>query len=364
MKKLISIILILSFSLMLCSCRQNNEPVPAESGNKEESAVTETNTGSETLYNPETEAHKVDKGPETSKAANIYVLSGPTGIGALPLWERAENGETDTRYHFTLSGSNDEIIAAISKGEADIAAVATNLASVLYNKTNGGVMALAINTTGVLSILSNGTPIVSVRDLAGKTIYSPGHGANPEYILRYLLVKNGLDPDFDVNICFVSEGSELLQVWTGDPDAYILAPQPVATTLLVQNENAKIDLNLTEEWEMVSTDGSALVMGCVIARTEFVENNPEVVTAFLDDYKISIEQARSDSTGTAELCEKYGIIPKAAIAMKALPYCGLTFITGLELKEQLSGYLQVMYDANPASIGGQLPSDPFYYETK
>ena len=297
----------------------------------------------------------------TAAEINLYVLSGPTGIGAMNLWAASDAGETKNTYHITMPGANDEVVAALSKGDADIAAVATNLAATLYNKTEGSVTVLAVNTLGVLSLLSNGQEVNAVSDLKGKTIYAPGQGANPEYILRYVLTGNGLDPDKDVTLRFVGEGSELLTVWQSDPEAVILAPQPVATSILMQNENAKTLFDMTEEWDKIAGGDSTLMMGCVIVRNEFLQANPGAVELFLQEYAASIEKAQSDVEGTAALCEQYGLIPKAALAQKAIPSCGLTFVTGAEMKTGLSGYLQVMFDANPKSVGGALPGDNFYY---
>lgn len=308
----------------------------------------------------DTEPQQPDDTPAPAEV-NLYVLSGPTGIGAMNLWAAADAGETQNTYYITMPGANDEVVAAISNGDADIAAVATNLAATLYNKTSGGVTVLAVNTLGVLSLLGSGQEIASIADLAGKTIYAPGQGANPEYILRYVLNGNGLDPDKDVTIRFVGEGSELLTVWQTDPEAIIMAPQPVATSILMQNENARTLFNMTDEWDRVSGGDSTLMMGCVIVRNEFLQENPGAVALFLQEYAASIEKAQSDVEGTAALCEQYGLIPKAALAQKAIPSCGLTFVTGAEMKSALSGYLQVMFDANPKSVGGAMPGDDFYY---
>ena len=298
---------------------------------------------------------------QTAAEINLYVLSGPTGIGAMNLWAAADAGETKNTYHITMPGANDEVVAALSNGEADIAAVATNLAATLDDKTSGGVTVLAVNTLGVLSLLSNGQEAATVSELKGKTIYAPGQGANPEYILRYVLSGNGLDPDKDVTLRFVGEGSELLTVWQSDPEAIIMAPQPVATSILMQNENARTLFDMTEEWDKIAGGDSTLMMGCVIVRNEFLQANPGAVELFLQEYAASIEKAQSDVEGTAALCEQYGLIPKAALAQKAIPSCGLTFVTGAEMKTGLSGYLQVMFDANPKSVGGALPGDNFYY---
>ena len=334
-KKLISLLLALTLALSLAACGSQPAPEPMQ---------------------PEEPAAAL-----TPAEVNLYVLSGPTGIGAMNLWAAADAGETENTYHITMPGANDEVVAAISNGDADIAAVATNLAATLYNKTDGGVTVLAVNTLGVLSLLGNGGEAASIADLAGRTLYAPGQGANPEYILRYVLRGNGLDPDSDVTLRFVGEGSELLTVWQTDPEAVILAPQPVATSILMQNENARTLFDMTEEWDKVSGGESTLMMGCVIVRNAFLQEHPDAVTLFLQEYAASIEKAQSDAAGTAALCEQYGLIPKAALAEKVLPYCGLTFVTGAEMKAGLSGYLQVMFDADPRSVGGAMPDDGFYY---
>jgi len=323
MKKLISFVLVFAFVVLLAACGEKRE------------------TGE----------------------MDVYVLAGPTGIGAVNLWAQSEAGESANTYNFKLVSENEEIIAAISKGEADIAAVATNLASSLYNKTNGEVTVLAVNTLGVLSILTNGTELSSISDLAGKTIYAPGQGANPEYILRYVLAGNGLDPDTDLTIKFVAKGDELPAVWAKEPEAVIMAPQPVATSILIKYPEAKTAFDMTEQWNKISGKND-LMMGCVIVRNEFLKENEGVVKTFLEEYKNSVLAASADAAATGALCEKYGIIPKAAIATKAIPHCGLTYVDGADMKAGLSSYLDVMFKANPKSVGGALPADDFYYVGK
>lgn len=292
--------------------------------------------------------------------ANVYVLSGPTGIGAANLKDKADKGETEGEYNITVVAQPDEVVGKISNGEADIAAIATNLAAKLYNKTEGNITVLAVNTLGVLNVVTpNGVEISSLADLKGKKVYTTGQGSNPEYIINHLLDKNGIKDD--VTLEFKAEGTELLTVWSTDPNAVIIAPQPVATTLTVQNQGSKIAIDLTKEWEKVD-NSSALMMGCVVVRNEFLKNNKATVDKFLEEYKASIETANTDLEVTSSLCETYGIIPKAAIAMKAIPNCNLTFVKGSEMKQKLSGYLKVLFDADKTAVGGKLPSDDFYYE--
>lgn len=298
--------------------------------------------------------------PQTVKA-NVFMISGPTGIGAVNLMSADEAGTAKGDYEFTVVAAPTEIVAKISNKEADIAAVATNMASTIYNKTNGGVTVLAVNTLGVLNVLTNGTEITSLADLKGKKVYTTGQGANPEYVIDYLLTKNGVNPDTDLDLQFKAEGTELVTVWATEPDAVIIAPQPVATSILNKYEGSKLTIDLTDEWEKVG-DGSALMMGCVIVRNEFLSQNPDTVKLFLEEYEASIKKANEDVDGTAALCEKFGIVAKAALAKKAIPASNVCFVTGSEMKTKLSGYLAVLFAADKKAVGGKLPADDFYYE--
>ena len=294
--------------------------------------------------------------------ANVYVLSGPTGIGAANLKANAEKKETAVNYNVTVVAQPDEVVAKISNGEADIAAIATNLAAKLYNKTKGGITILAVNTLGVLNVVTpEGVEINSLADLKGKKVYTTGQGSNPEYIINYLFEKNGINKESDLTLEFKAEGTELLTVWSNDPTAVIIAPQPVATTLTVQNPTAKIAIDLTDEWEKLG-DGSALMMGCIVVRNEYLKENKATVDKFMEEYKASVETANKDIDGTAALCETYGIVAKAAIAKKAIPNCNLCFVSGKEMKTKLSGYLTVLFNADKTAVGGTLPDDTFYYE--
>jgi len=291
--------------------------------------------------------------------ANVYGISGPTGIGLASLMKDAKEGKGSLNYNIQLAASNDEIVAKISNKEADIAAVATNLASTLYNKTNGGIKVLAVNTLGVLNVVTKGVEVKSIADLKGKTVYSTGQGANPEYILKSIIENNGLEMGKDVKVEFVSQPTELVAKVVPAKEAIVVAPQPVATTITVQDKDAKIAINLNDEWNKFND--KKLVMGCIIARSEYVEENPEAIEAFLKDYEASIKVVSEDIDTAAALCEEFKIIPKAAVAKKAIPYCNIVFEDGDAMKSDLSAYLEFLFNANPKSIGGKLPADDFYY---
>jgi len=295
--------------------------------------------------------------PAAPEVINVAALKGPTAMGMIKLMDdESENSS----FNFTISGAADEITPALIQGNIDIACVPANLASVLYNKTEGGVRVLAINTLGVLYICQNGEPtIASVADLKGKTIYASGKGATPEYALRYILSQNGIDPDSDVSIEWKSEHSECLSALLSDEGSAAMLPQPFVTTAQTKSENMNVVLDLNEQWEALN-NGSALVTGVVIARREFVEAYPRAVDDFLSEYGASVEYVNANTADAAQLIEKFDIVP-AAVAEKALPKCNIVFVSGAEMKEKLSGYLSVLFESAAASVGGTLPGDDFYY---
>lgn len=264
---------------------------------------------------------------------------------------------------FELAAAPDEVSAKLVQGEVDIAAVPANLASVLYNKTNGGVQVLAVNTLGVLYIVEDGDTVHSIADLKGRTIYAGGKGATPEYALNYILEKNGLVPGEDVTIEWKSEHAECLAALMAEDNAIAMLPQPFVTTAQTKSDKIQVRLDLTAEWNAIQKDSDApsqLITGVVVARKAFIEENPEAVSAFMDSYAASVDFVNANIDEAAELVGKYEIVP-AAVAQKAIPACNITFIAGGEMKQALSGYLSVLFEQNPKAVGGAMPGDDFYY---
>lgn len=290
----------------------------------------------------------------------IAGLKGPTTMGLVNLLSMEEKGTASLDYDLQLYGAADEIVPKLIKGELDMAAIPANLAATLYQKTNGGIQVMAVNTLGVLYVVEKGDTVHSFADLKGRTILSTGKGTTPEYVLRYLLKKNGLDPDKDVKIEYYSEASEVTaQMAATKKDAIAVLPQPYVTAAQMKDSSLRVVLDLTKEWNKVCD--TQLITGVTVVRKAYAEEHPEVVTAFLNDYKKSVEAANNDLDGTAALCEKVGVVAKAAIAKKALPKCNIVCRTGSEMKKDVSAYLQVLYDASPAAVGGKLPDNNFYW---
>lgn len=286
------------------------------------------------------------------------VLKGPTGIGACQLLSLNEEGKTRNKYSVTLLSEATDMIAQIAAGQLDIAAIPTNAAASLYNKTNGAVRLAALNTAGVLYVLENGDSIKSVTDLKGKTIYAVGQGSNPEYVLRFILSQNGIDPDKDAELVFLDSAELTTRAATGDIEICML-PVPAVTTVLMKNKSMRTALDLSKEWDSLNTSG-ILTMGCIVVRSDFAKNHPIEVMAFLDEYGSSINFTKQNPSQAAQLCAKFSIVPSAAVAEKAIPDCNLIYISGDNIRPAIEGYLKVLYDFNPKSIGGKMPGDDFY----
>lgn len=358
-KRILALLLCLALGLSLAACapKSNGEQVSPSPDASPSQSVT-----------PSTEPTP-DAEPAEPTTVRFAVLAGPTGVGAAKLMADNDAGEAAGKYEVTVAADNQEIAGKLTNGDLDIACMASNVAASLYNKTEGGVQALCLSTLGVLYILERGekgfTPTVTnLGDLRGQTIYATGQGANPEYVLNYLLTENGLDPAADVEIVWKT-AEEVQQAMVGGDARFAMLPVPAATAVQIQakqtedREVASV-LDLTEEWNKVTSDG-VLTMTTVVVRTEFAQEHPEAVEAFLQDYQASIEYVNGSVEDASLLVEQYGIVPKAAIAKLAIPDCNLVYIAGEEMRDQIQGYYQVLFEANPASIGGGLPDDAFYY---
>ena len=296
---------------------------------------------------------------KTNSTVRVAGLKGPTTMGLVNLLAMEENGTASQKYDLQLYGAADEIVPKLIKGQVDIAAIPANLAATLYQKTNGGIQVMAVNTLGVLYVVEKGNTVHSFSDLKGRTILSTGKGTTPEYVLRYLLNANGIDPDKDVTIEYYSEATEVTAQMANTEDAIAVLPQPYVTAAGLQDDTLRVALDLTEEWNKVAD--TQLITGVTVVRKEYAEEHPDVVAAFLTDYAKSVEAANADLDGTAALCEEQGVVAKAAIAKKALPNCNIVCLTGDELKTNASAYLQVLFDADPKAVGGAMPGDDFYW---
>lgn len=340
----------------------------ATSAAAEETTAVETEKTTEAAAETTAAAEKTEEtsaaevltiGEASDDVLRVGSLKGPTTMGLVNLMSEVESG-AKSGYSFEMQSQPDVIMSELVSGKLDIALLPANVAAVAYNKTNHGVSAIDINTLGVLYCVSGDENVKSVKDLAGKTVLSTGQGASPEYVLNYLLEKNGVT---DCDVQFKSEATEIAALLKQDPSQIAILPQPFVTVATAQNDQLKVAFSLTDEWKSVSPD-SKLLTGVTVVRNEVLENRAAEVDQFIADHQASTEQAAKDVDATAELVAKYGIIAKAPVAKKALPNCNIVAIAGDEMKTDLAGYLQVLFDANPKSVGGTMPDDDFYYIKK
>ncbi len=298
---------------------------------------------------------------DPSLEINVTVLSGTTGMGMAKLISDKKEGNTALNYNFSVISDATQIAPAIIAGTADIVAAPTNLASTLYKKTNGGVYVLALNTLGVLYLLENGNTVNSVSDLKGKTVYVPGAGTNPEYILQYIIEQNGMTVGTDVIFDYTYNTPDTLAtaVTSGLADIALL-PEPKVTAVKSQNTSIRTALDLTKEWEKKAGEGT-LVQGCIIVRKEFADAHPNEIAKFLEEYEASLNYVNDSPNEASTLIAEAGIIPKAPLALKAIPNCNITYVDGAAMKTALSEFYNILYAVNPASIGGSIPADGLYY---
>ncbi len=355
MKKVLSVLLASLMAVtMMVSCSddgQSSQNSSSSQSSTEESSVTaeDDSSSSEEASVPE----------KTDATMNIAVLKGPTGLGALELMKKDEDGTSLVDYNFTIVGQPDEIVSKIATGELDVAAVPSNLASTLYHKTDGGVQMLAVNTLGVLYLVTKNAEITSMDQLRGMNIISSGQNSTSQYVLEYLLAEAGLTVGEDVTVEYKSEHAEAVSALAAQESGVAVLPQPFVTTATTQNPDIKIALDLSAEWERLTE--SKLTMGAIIARKDYIEANPDAIDAFLYEYALSTTYTNENPADAAALSEKYDIIA-AAVAEKAIPYCNITYIDGEEMKTDITAFLEVLLTINPQSIGGSIPDDDFFYQ--
>ena len=342
MKKTIAFVLALVMALSMAACaKEEVQPTTVATEAPTEAVV-------ETTAAPETEA--------AAAPINVMVLNGTTGFGMANLMDAAAKGEALQEYNFTVETDASNIVAALANGSVDIAALPTNAAAAVYNKTQGKVQVLALNTLGVLYLVTDGSvQVESVADLAGQTVYAPAQ--NPSFIFQHIVDANGVE-NVTIDNTYAQPADLNTAVASGEVAIAVL-PEPMVTVAKSKNPDLQVALDLTAEWDKVSQPGS-LVQGCVVVRKDFAAENATAVNTFLDEYCVSIEALTKDVEGTAAKIEATGIFAKAAVAAKAIPNCNVCFIAGDEMQEALSQFLTIMHGVAPASVGGSIPGADFY----
>lgn len=293
-------------------------------------------------------------------STRVATLKGPTSMGLAKLQQDVQDEKTDQSYQFNMyTNPADEVLPLLVKGEVDIACLPANVAAVAYNKTKGGIRVIDINTLSVLYLVSADEALTSLGELAGRTLYVPNKGASPDYVSQFLLKQAGVADQ--VTIQYASEPTEIIANLAKDPTAAGVLPEPFVTAALTKNESLHRVLNFQDEWRAAVTDGSELVTGVTVARTEFLQEHTDIVEQFLADHDDSVEAVNDDPATYGKVVAELGIVDAAPIATKAIPMCNLACVTGKDMQAALEGYFKVLSDADPKSVGGKLPDDEFYF---
>ena len=319
MKKFLSLLLVLVFSFgLLTSC------------------ITEDNSNSENSnsFSNQSNLDNNITDVENKTKVKVSVLNGTTGFGMAYLMSINEEGTAANDYEFKVETDASNIVSGLIAGDIDMAALPTNAAANVYNKSNGNVQIIAINTLGVLYLLEKGNQISSIDDLKNtdKKIYVPAQ--NPRYITEYILTSNGISADRIDSVTYSTPASLQAAVVSGQVDLAVL-PQPVVTAAITGATKAGFSyttaLDLTSEWNKIP-GSEKLVQGCMVVRKEFAIKNNNAVIAFLDEYEDSINYLNENPKNASDLIVKYNIFANATIAEKAVPLCNVTFMKGQEMK--------------------------------
>ncbi len=300
-----------------------------------------------------------EKQLEEKTSVVVAGLRGPTSMGMVRLLEEQSLNSDSYTVEYISESAPDALTAKIINNEIQIAAVPTNLASVLYNKMEGEVQFLALNTLGVIHIVGS-LDISELSDLKGETLHISGKGATPDYAVNYMLQSLGLSDH--VELVYYADHASLAQaVISGDAKAAVL-PQPFVTQVTMQSEKIRLLVDLNVEWEKITKGSSILSMGCLIVNKSFAENNRDFVLDFLGEYEKSVNWVNSNTDEAGILIAKHGILPNSDLAEAAIPASAIVYESAQDSKAEVENFLQILMDYNPSSIGGKLPDENFYFK--
>lgn len=298
--------------------------------------------------------------PVKTEPVNVTIagLKGPTSIGMIKMIDEKALNSDKYNVSYVAEGAPDALTGKIINGEVQISSVPINLASVLYNKTEGKVQLMAVNTIGNLYIVGT-DDIKSIDDLDGKTLGMSAKGSTPDFAMNYLLNNNGLGDKVELD--YAMDHATMAQSVIAEDTKAALLPQPFVTQTMIKNSNVKILVDLNEAWKSATNNLSQLYTGAVIINKEFADNNKEFVEEFLKQYEASVTWVLENPKDASVLVEKNEIMPSAAIVEKAIPYCGIVYEPAADIKNGLNEFYKILFDSNPASVGGKLPDEEFYF---
>lgn len=284
----------------------------------------------------------------------VAVPDGAMGLGLAKL-------AADRSYAYEVEKLSDpqEIVSLLTKGEADIAALPADLAAKLYKDTNGGIKILAVNTLGFICCLEKGSAVKSFDDLKGKTVYAAGQGTISENIINYVFTQKGLVPGEDITIEYKASDDELAALAAEGKADFCILPDPAATNVLAGNEEYRKIIDFNKSWN--EDNETQLVQSVIVARADYISGNPDVISEFMVFSEVSANYLSANPEKSAQFLVDNGYFESTDVAYLAVPACNIVFIEGEEMKTAVKGMYEVLYAADPASIGGSVPDDGIFY---
>ena len=294
---------------------------------------------------------------QTPSEIRIAGLKGPTSIGMLELIHDAPVLD-GTATKFEIVTTPDLMVSRILSGSTDVAFLPINLAANLYAK--GVPIVLAATTgDGVIYLVTSLPGITTIRDLAGRKVYNAERGSTPEFVLDYLLERNGIDPVNGLTVDYSFSHIELAQqIAAGRIDTAVL-PEPFATMAMAQNPKLHIAIDLQKAWEQAVGSSSPYPTSAMVVRRSVAEQHPALVSALLGAERQSIDWVNANPQEAGALAEKYIGLP-AAIVARAMPRLNLRFVSAQASKTEVDRFLRILSSFSPASVGGKLPDAHFY----
>ena len=296
---------------------------------------------------------------DKSNTYTIATLKGPSSMGMIRLIDSLSRGNNHN-VRVEILNEPLQVRKMMIDGSADFAILPTTMAAIVYNK-GLKYQLIAIPVWGTLYLFGSDTTITRWEDLRGKKVNVMARGMTPDVLFRYLLQKNGINPDKDITLdySFPNHIDLANAVAAGQADLAVLS-EPLASLAMQNNKAVRRIFSLNDEWNRF--EGIPLSETAFMAKKSVIKNNRPLLEKLISGYEASTEWVNQNPDSAAKLIVKYNILPNAGVAKNAIPLSNLKFVRAKGIKSQINAYLNVFYRMNTDIIGGKIPDEDFIYQ--
>ncbi|HPT20665.1 MAG TPA: ABC transporter substrate-binding protein [Bacteroidales bacterium] len=299
-------------------------------------------------------------GPDTGKtqAFTIATLKGPSSMGMIRMIDSLKRGSVH-KIEVMILNEPIQVRKMMIDGSADFAILPTTMAAIVYNK-GMEYRLVAIPVWGTLYLFGSDTTITRWADLRGKKVNLMARGMTPDVLFRYLLQKNGINPENDISLdyTFPTHIDLANAIASGQADLGVIS-EPLASMAMERNKNLRLIFDLDDEWKKI--EGIPITETAFMAKKSVLKNNRQMVEKLLSSYDASTRWVNQNPDSAAALMVKYDILPNSNVAISSIPRSNLNFVRAKDVKSQIEDYLNVFYNMNPDIIGGKIPDEDFIY---